>query len=48
MTDGQSAYPSGQVKQIKTLQDQHPNKIEYSGIEFKNSCDTMKLICKEL
>jgi hypothetical protein len=33
---------------IKELKNSYPNKIEYFGIEFQSSEETMKLISKEL
>jgi hypothetical protein len=48
MTDGGCGYPSAQVTMIKNLKNSYPNKIEYSGIEFQTSGETMKLISKEL
>ena len=48
MTDGGDSYPSGQTNQIRTLKNANPGKIEYYGIEFQTSGDTMKLISKEL
>ena len=44
MSDGQDSYPSVQVNQIKLLKNQHPNKIEYFGIEFQEDVEVMKLI----
>ena len=48
MTDGGCNYPSAPVAAIKSLKSIYPNKIEYSGIEFQTSGDTMKLISQEL
>jgi len=48
MSDGQDSYPSVQVNQIKLLKNQHPNKIEYFGIEFQEDVEVMKLISREL
>jgi hypothetical protein len=48
MTDGGCGYPSSQITKIKELKNSYPNKIEYFGIEFQTSGETMKLICKEL
>lgn len=48
MTDGGDRYPSAPVATIKSLIASYPGKIEYSGIEFQTSGDTMKLISKEL
>jgi hypothetical protein len=48
MTDGGDSYPSAQTNQIKILKNANPGKIEYYGIEFQTSGDTMKLISKEL
>lgn len=48
MTDGGDSYPSTQVNQIRLLQNSNPGKIEYYGIEFQTSGETMKNISKEL
>lgn len=48
MTDGGCGFPSAPVAAIRKLQSQYPNKIQYSGIEFQTSGDTMKLIKEEL
>jgi uncharacterized protein with von Willebrand factor type A (vWA) domain len=48
MTDGGDKYPSSQVTMIKNLKDSYPDKIEYFGIEFQSSGETMKQISKEL
>lgn len=48
MTDGGDSYPMEEVNLIKELKNKNPNRIEYSGIEFKVSGHTMKLISSEL
>ena len=48
MTDGEDKYPAQQVKKIKKLMNEYPDKIEYSGIEFRSNSQTMKLISSEL
>ena len=45
MTDGGDDYPREQVNLIKELKElKELHKIEYFGVEFQASGDTMKLI----
>lgn len=46
MTDGGDSYPSSQVSQIKDLKNKNPDKIDYFGVEFQTSGQTMVLIKK--
>ena len=47
MTDGEDKYPAQQVKKIKKLMNEFPDKIEYSGIEFRSNSQTIKLISSD-
>lgn len=48
MTDGGDSFPTAPVGSIKALKNAQANRIEYNGIEFQTSGNTMKLICNEL
>ena len=44
MTDGGAEYPAQPISKIKILQNQHPKKIKYYGIEFQSNVNVMKQI----